>query len=517
MAPTPGLAGLASLALPDYKNVPHSYKLPVTHREVVRTFSKLSRLALISLVHQWLSKKSRDFCRPYLAADEDPDVDPDRQMYEPAHSYEELQEVYKELAARKGGRKEVVDRILEGDWRLGISMYQLATAEIQHLLEHPGALRWTAKRLAKVRNPKLPETDMEVTNESEHLPRFQAQTFMMNLAKELVPLMKSHFFITRIKTLPMTILRVYVHDSPYSTEASLAADTNGPDGAKAVFFIWPNGSPFVFVSLSTHLGQAVGDEGRHLRDVVLQSIPKAFSRPSARYQLQGTSFSARSLSALLTYRGPGKTNAAAGGWSIFADHSFNQNALDFVTAPRASQEASGSLENEMAVSSIRVGPGRPRRVVDNTETPETKRRRRVAEGRFGSSAKPNDGQGVEHFEVRIDDPFPAIPHGPGAQADVDTSEISNSGGKQTRKGRPSLLDRTAEDMEDIESERADVWVPDVRIAFSGSHVFAGVRQLVETGVVDGEKMPGWMTGESGVTQGAVRSGRMKTKGAVPGV
>jgi central kinetochore subunit Mis15/CHL4 len=49
----------------------------------------------------------------------------------------------------------------------------------------------------------------------------------------------------------------------------------------------------------------------------------------------------------------------------------------------------------------------------------------------------------------------------------------------------------------------------VRLTFHGSHVFAGIRQLVECGIVDGERMPGWMTGEEGVTIGAVRNGRIR--------
>ncbi|KAF2656824.1 CHL4-domain-containing protein [Lophiostoma macrostomum CBS 122681] len=500
--------------VPDYKNIPHAHRLPVTHRDVVRTFSKLSRQSLISLAQQWLAKKNRDFCRPYLASDQDAEDEDVDEAYEPAHSYDELQETYKLMAARKGGRKESMDRILEGDWRKGISMYQLATAEIQHLLDHPTTLRWTAKRMARIPNNRLVK-DMEVTNESEHLPRFQAQTFMMNLAKELTPLMKAHYLITRIKTLPITILRVYIHDSPYSTEASLATDTSqGTDSAKAVFFIWPNGSPFVYVSLATHLGQVVGDEGRHLRDIVQQAIPKAFSRPSSRYQLTPTNFTARSLSALLAYRGPGKSNAAAGGWSIFADSSFSQNALDFITTGRPDERKKATGDD--TTSGAKTGPGRPKRALDDAETTAVKRRKDVAEGRFGSSAKPNDGQGIERFEVRIDDPFPAIPN-PTDQQEEDLSNIDNSQSNRDRRGRPSMLDRTIEDMEAIQDEEGEAWVPDVRLTFTGSHVFAGVRELVEKGVVDGEKMPGWMTGEASVTIGAVRHGRIRTKEAGLGV
>ncbi|KAF2035377.1 CHL4-domain-containing protein [Setomelanomma holmii] len=502
--------------MPDYKNIPHSHRLPVFHREVQRTFMKLSRQSLVSLAQQWLSKKNRDFCRPYLLSDRNvADDDEDDELYEPAQSYEELQEIYRELATRKGGRREVLDRILEGDWRTGISMYQLATAEIQYLLDHPNALRWTAKRLTKIPNARSAVTDMEVTNDSDHLPRFQAQTFMSNLARELTPLMKAHYLITRIKTSPMTLLRVYIHDSPYSTEGSLAVENTSTDSAKAVFFVWPNGSPFVYSSLATLTGQVVGDEGRHLRDIVQQAIPKAFSRPSARYQLTSTNFTTKSLDALLTYRGSGKSNAATGGWSIFQDHSFSQNALDFITTQRGDAQDKQSAEKGATNGVTKPGPGRSKRAADSTETPEAKRRKEVAAGRFGPSAKSDDGRGLERFEVRIDDPFPAVGENNGAQLDGETSNMNAQASKSTRRGRPSLLDRTAEDLEDIQNEAG--WVPNVRVTFQGTHVFAGIRQLVEEGIVDGEKMPGWMTGEAGVTIGAVREGRIRSKEGVPGV
>jgi central kinetochore subunit Mis15/CHL4 len=501
---------------PDYKNIPHSHRLPIIHREVQRTFTKLSRQSLVSLAQQWLSKKNRDFCKPYLLSDsndaEDEDTD---ELYEPAQSYEELQETYRELATRKGGRREVLDRILEGDWRTGISMYQLATAEIQYLLDHPNALRWTAKRLTKIANARSAVTDMEVTNDSDHLPRFQAQTFMSNLARELTPLMKAHYLITRIKTSPMTILRVYIHDSPYSTEGSLAVDTGSADSAKAVFFVWPNGSPFVYSSLVTLTGQVVGDDGRHLRDIVQQAIPKAFSRPSARYQLTNTNFTTKSLDALLTYRGPGKSNVATGGWSIFQDHSFSQNALDFITTQKGDGQDKVGGGKQAGNGVAKSGPGRPKRAAEGIQTPEAKRRKEVAAGRFGTSAQPDDGQGLERFEVRLDDPFPSAVTSSADQQNGATSNLAGQIKNQTRKGRPSLLDRTAEDLEDIQN--AEGWIPNVRVAFQGTHVFAGIRQLVEEGIIDGEKMPGWMTGEAAVTIGAVREGRIRSKDGVPGI
>ena len=60
-----------------------------------------------------------------------------------------------------------------------------------------------------------------------------------------------------------------------------------------------------------------------------------------------------------------------------------------------------------------------------------------------------------------------------------------------------------------QGHRESDWRPRVRLTFHGPHVFAGLRQLAEAGIVDAERMPGWMTGEEGVTIGAVRDGRIR--------
>ena len=50
--------------------------------------------------------------------------------------------------------------------------------------------------------------------------------------------------------------------------------------------------------------------------------------------------------------------------------------------------------------------------------------------------------------------------------------------------------------------------PEIRLVFHGTHIFAGIRRLVEEGLVDGETMPGWMTGQDGISLGVVRRGRV---------
>ena len=132
----------------------------------------------------------------------------------------------------------------------------------------------------------------------------------------------------------------------------------------------------------------------------------------------------------------------------------------------------------------------------------------VAKGRFGNTALPDDGKGIERLDIRIEDLFPSRE---AEQAEDDyplADELDLGIAKKKQSGRRSTI--TLElDKRDDEEDGAEGWRPDVRFAFLGQHVFAGIRQLVEAGAVDGEKMPGWMTGEEVVSVGVVRDGRIK--------
>jgi len=117
---------------------------------------------------------------------------------------------------------------------------------------------------------------------------------------------------------------------------------------------------------------------------------------------------------------------------------------------------------------------------------QRKRLKRVAEGRFGPSAKEDDGMGLQRFDVKIEDAFSGSRDN--RKADVDDSNATRNKGTSEKP-----------------------WKPSVKLSFQGSHVFAGIRKLVEGGIIDGEKLPGWMTGEAGVSNGTVRNGRLDSR------
>ncbi len=200
-------------------------------------------------------------------------------MYPAAQSLDELREIYEEYQSRKGGKREVIDRILEGDWRHGITLYQLAMADMRNLLDHPTAQRWTALKFAHIKatpphdNPNSKKCNMNVC-EATALPRFNASTFLRNLQQEIAPVVKAHYYLTRADGLPLTLLRIQIYDSPYSSQRALQerssnASQNPAETSKTIWVAFPDGTPAIYVSLATVIGPGAAGEGRNLRKVVL--------------------------------------------------------------------------------------------------------------------------------------------------------------------------------------------------------------------------------------------------------
>lgn len=510
------------LSVPTASALAASERVPSTNPAVLRILNKLSRSSLLSLILDWLEDGNQSLSAPYLREDDNDNDDDD--LYPALATLEELREYYYELQARKGGKKEILDRVIEGDWRNGLSLYQLAMADMQYLYDHPLSQKWTALKVVKLTGEDSDDETVEY-NEATSIPRFHPSTFLQNLQREVLPDVKAHYNLDRPKQLQMLLLRIYVLDSPYNTSLALTTSKRDSlDASKTIYVAFPDASPHIYVSLATSTpGVAHPDkhnpwDTRSLRNLILDGIPKAFSKPRARYTLKSTSLTARSLEALNAVRGQGRTVAAGGAWGMYATQ---KNKTDTplnnqLPTPPGEEESEDELARDPELLTKLAGM---KRKFEDEDSGIWKRRKLVAQGRFGDSAKPDDGKGIERLDVRIEDPYPAIRSATFANNTV-MSRLDEPEEVKKRKGRTSALEselqleveklRELERAAGIESGEDDThdWVPDIRITLHGSHIFAGIRELVEHGIIDGEKMPGWMTGEEGVSIGVVKNGRI---------
>ena len=410
-------------------------------------------------------------------------------------------------------------------------------ADMQYLYDHPGSQKWSALKIVPLAasdggGSSSKGKGKEKDNiSSTKIPRFHPSTFLRNLQRESLPDVKAHYNLDRHIDLPLWILRVWIVDSPYDTSLALSSSSKSHhnalsfDALKTFYIAFPDVAPYIYVSLTTATNANASAGGgsatsRDLRKLTLEGIAKAFSRPRERYALERTGLSARNLAALCERRGGGRGNAAGGGWGVYyADGEADpgrdnplkvgggglltpESIVDAEEKEREKENNRNGAESDGEMEGRRKDSGMKRR---REEDPRVMKRRKViAQGRFGNSAKRDDGKGIERLDVRLEDTFPDV--NLFAEIDFDTPD-SNQSDKRKKRGRRSAVDMELEKTGDGRENTED-WRPDVRITFQGAHVFAGVRELVEAGVVDGERMPGWMTGEEGVRVGIVREGRI---------
>lgn len=449
---------------PTTASLPNNLRIPSSTPSLTKALGKLSRQALLDLALTWLDDRNISAFPPYLQQDEHGGPDDDEALpYPAAETIEEVRQAYEDLQDRKGGKREVIDRILEGDWRNGISLRQLAMADLRYMDDHPASLRWTALELSRVgkQSSKAQQEDW-----SGAVPRMQAATFVQALQREISPLVKAHYHLARSATLPLTFLRIFVVDSPY--QSPMQAATVFTDSSRIIYVAFPDSCPFVYTSIAASGSKtapstsSVATDTRTLQRLVRDAIPKALSRPQARFALNATSLAAKNLATLLALRGPGRSTASNGAFSIFSDAALEGSPLD----PRPSNTVLPDEHIGIDLSD-KENPDRDstkRKSVEGAAlSPVSKQRRLTVHSRFGTGSSL-------------------------APAPLDRLDIR-------------LLDRPGAEDDD------DSTLPAVSLTFSGSNVINGVRKLAELGLVDPERMPSWMTGEEGVSVATVRHGR----------
>ncbi|KAJ0414963.1 CHL4-domain-containing protein [Aspergillus carlsbadensis] len=483
-----------SIRAPTTASLPNNLRIPSTTPSLVKALGKLSRQSLLDLVFQWLDDRNVKLFPPFLESDETESDSPDDEGLRPYPAERTLNDVrnaYQELQFRKGGKREVIDRILDGDWRHGITLRQLAMVDIRYLDDHPSSSRWTALELTRI--GVSPDTSL--ADISACMPRVHASTFLTTLQHQITPLVKAHFYLSRSSTLPLTFLRIFVTHSPYQNPRQ--APETLTDSARVMYVAFPDSCPYIYTSLAPTVttgtkpasASAVATDARSLQRIVRDAVPKALSLPHQRYTLKTTSLTAKSLQALLTLRGSGRSNKAAGAFSIFADAVIEGSPLD----PRPSntvtpeehykqwkQHSNTDLDPEKENTEKETDPSSPhqnpklRRRDNFTLDPRAaKKRKMTVNTRFGTSGTSLSSAPLDRLDARLlDSPNPSP-----SDADGDTSA-------------------------------ADGVRPTLSLTFSGTDVIAGIRKLAELGIVNAERMPDWMTGEEAVSVAVVKKGRV---------
>ncbi|KAL2816103.1 centromere protein Chl4/mis15/CENP-N [Aspergillus granulosus] len=484
-----------SIRAPTTASLPHNLRIPSTTPSLVKALGKLSRQSLLDLVFQWLDDRNVKLFPPFLKSDETESLDDEGLRPYPAErTLNDVRNAYQELQFRKGGKREVIDRILDGDWRHGITLRQLAMIDLRYLDDHTSSLRWTALELTRI--GVRPQSDTSLTDITPCIPRVHASTFLTALQNQISPLVKAHFYLARSATLPLAFLRIFVTHSPYQNPRQ--APETLTDSSRVMYVAFPDSCPFVYTSLASTTGSkpatgsAVATDARSLQRIVRDAVPKALSLPHQRYTLKPTALTAKSLEALLTLRGAGRSNNAAGAFSIFADAVIEGSPLDPRPSNTVTPEEHHKQSKRPSQSDLDPEKEKENKALDDTDPTSTtqnpklsrrrglsseldartaKKRKLAVDSRFGTSGTRLSSAPLDRLDVRLLDP----PHASPFADDEDASDETH---------------------------------PTLSLTFSGTDVIAGVRKLAELGIVNAERMPTWMTGEEAVSVAVVKRGRV---------
>ncbi|EFE45154.1 CHL4 family chromosome segregation protein, putative [Trichophyton verrucosum HKI 0517] len=510
------MARQSSILTPTSASLPDTFRIPSSTNQLVKTLSKLSRASLISLALQWLEKKNLASCSPYLLSDQSKSQghDDDTSPYSPAQSVEDLKIIYNDFQGQKGGKREVIDRILEGDWRHGLTLRQLAMADVRHIEEHPSSHRWTAFRVdaSSASASSLPSDSRDNEDYATALPHFQASSFIKAMQREISPLVKAHYHIHRFHSLPLTLVRILAIDSPYQFPRQ--SPHTFIDSSRLIYLAFPDSTPFIYSSLVlTSNSKRDGNnnmystDARTLRRIINDAVPKALSRPQQRYSLTSTSLAAKSLHTLLTLRGPWRTPAAIGAFSVFADAVVEtgplepriSNAVPFKNGNARTTNNNTNKSSFDDKENLGHSPTKRQKRPVNEPRPDSqslKKRKQAIMSRFGTSGDPN--RALPSFNL-TPQPLP----------DQNKTTLSSA----TDQSLPQITPNPALDRLEIQLQDSPTLEPGssphqtvVSLTFSGSDVVAGLRQLAELGVIDPNRMPSWMTGEDGVSSAVIKGG-----------
>lgn len=336
---------------------------------VSRSLSRLSREKLIEICMSW-SKSSKS--EPYLASNRNAvETEEEDYLHEPAESRKDLKGIYSLLGKTEQdlellSKKDIVDRIVDGDWRRGLSHHQLASIDFANLEENDTNLRWTALKLVALtkmsedsdgRATKRRKTQHALPAELPQYPDASISMFVQNLKMHIAPLVKAHYHVHYLQSLNLNIVRLYI--SPNTAFAPLSTNVprqgrSSTESARTMYIALPDSCPYVYVSVSG----AANPEKRSSKPaipkvdiaatkrIVLEAIPKALSRPQQRWSMESTKLATKSLKSMSLLRGSGKVGMTGGSFACLQA----QTILSSNERGDASNEKCDTTENTIEAS-----------------------------------------------------------------------------------------------------------------------------------------------------------------------
>lgn len=363
-------------------------------------------------------------------------------------------------------KSQIVDKILFDFWGDGLNLLQLAQIDCQLIVDNPNAYFWVLSTVKDAWDKEAPIS-------------LDPSSFLKKMAQHLSDIFMCYMYVCTHPEMPLVIIRIQVFDllpGHLTSRARSRAERPHITSHKPYFLAIPMNSPHVIHTPGNDVVSEV------VMQVVESSLPRD-SRNFLRLERSKSQKAVRSLKSMHILKGNSRFSNCMGAWTPYADGVADISPLaKFGTDPvvngqlRLEQADSAKLRKEKLANIRFKGTGSgnlvSERLYDHVKSVKQKKRQNEV----------NDDD--RRSRPRTDNKYRSI--APIRYAEFEIQEPLGDGNDQN-------------------DEHSHVVVKLV-----GNDVFAGLHELAvqENGdVVDPETLPGWLTGEEGLSCGVVKNGQ----------
>lgn len=447
------------MAKPKFSNIlPNTY-VPVLSKKVLATvLLRLPKSSILSLVLLWPQLKNT---QPLL-----------RDAKLSQKEYNRLvRDEAKQMRAEgsKWKKAKLVDRILFEYWPNGLNLLQLAQIDCQLIVDNPNAYYWI---LSTVKDAWGAQASLSL----------DPLLFLNRLARELGKMFMSYIYVCTHPNMPLILIRIQVFDLlPFGRQSSRNPEMQKSHitSHKPYFLAVPMNSP--------HLIHSPGND--LVSEIVLQVVESSLSkspREVLRLETPSSQKAVRSLESMHTLKGCSRFANSMGPWIPYADGEADISPLasleDHPVILSQSEVCSSAEEKLLKSANIRfkgTASGTIKSDVLFEDNKSLRKRRKL---------HTEDEEGLPPRTIRKSQ-FASIAPIRFAEFTIQNDLPSHEHSNEDANGPSNVI-----------------------LKLVGNDVFAGLHELATKStdpkklVVDPSKLPGWLTGEEGISCEFIRNG-----------
>lgn len=396
-------------------------------------------------------------------------------------SHEHVIRSLERLKAKKAKRRTVAMKILLEYWPQGLNLFQLAQLDCHLIIYRPNSYYWKSSTAWNTKDEKM-------------LLQIDPCNFISSLERDLAKLYMSHFYICEHPELPLIMCRVQLFDLNneflISSKHQPNDDTSLPEvvvdytelakkktvSRKPYYLNFPLNSATIIHSPDTDL----------YSQLILQSVQRTISQRELLTLKPNEENPVRSLNSMHILHGVSRLANCLGTWASYANTNIEISPLD---KPEKHKIVRGSVILD-----------------DESRSEEAAKNARMEKAMIRFKGSTNGVQSRKAYEAKR---FNQRIYKLGTEEKVSMEE-------QITSKYESI----------IPVEKVQFWLKETHndeqigticIKLQGKDVFGGLHELCDKGMIDVNKIPGWLTGENGIDSGTIVDGvfqKIRKKGGL---